>query len=249
MSKIIPLNSQIFDIGTKFIVTDDTKDGTFGPGTTGFLSYVKGHDQDYSNVVYLNAVILKRGKTGKKRLDNNELSTPIFDIRDDNISKVMPEEKRRYYVHIEPVPLCKSSIQNLSDIDFIAWSHAWAMYVYKLSTRAKHIKSWPEDADHFLNRILNINEYYSEDMEGEQASKALREKFINSIRILESTLVRCALLYRVKVADLETRAIVNLCSEGLNIGDPEVMKETCVKFSQKHKVLRDMSICHGLKGL
>ncbi len=247
MSKIIPLTSQIFNTGTKFVVTDDTKDSTFGPGTTGFVSYVKGHDQDYSNVVYLNAVVLKRGKTGKKRLDNSELSTPIFDIKDGDISKVMPEEKRRYYVHIEPILPCEDTIQNMSEIDFLGWAHAQTMYIHKLSTRAKHISSWPRDSDHFLNRILSLNEYYSEDLGDELTSIAFREKFAKSIRMIESTLVKCALLYMIKVSDLERRAIADLCSAGLNIGEPKMMEETLSMFTKKQTALQTLAIGHGKK--
>lgn len=247
MSKIIPITSQIFNTGTKFVVTDDTKDSTFGPGTTGFVSYVKGHDQDYSNVIYLHAVVLKRGKTGKRRLDNSELSTPIFDLKDENIHKVMPEEKRRYYVHIEPILPCEDTIQNMSDIDFLGWAHSQTMYIHKLSTRAKHISSWPGDLDHFLNRILTINEYYSEDLGDELFNPAFREKFAKSIRMLESTLVKCALSYMIKVADIERRAISDLCSEGLNIGNPDVMQETLLTFTKKLNALQTLALGHGKK--
>ena len=245
MSKIVPLTSQIFNTGTKFVVTDDTKDSTYGPGTVGFVSYVKGHDQDYTNVVYLNTVIIKRGKTGKKRIDSNELSTPIFDFKDDNLVKVMPEEKRRYYVHIEPVLPYEDAVQNMSDIDFLGWAHAQVRYVQKLSTKAKHVSVWPSDSGHILNQILSINENYSEDMDDSLTNIAFREKFARNIRILESTLVKSALLYMCKVSELEKRAITNLCQEGLNIGKPDVMEETMHVFKRKTDTLQILTVNHG----
>jgi hypothetical protein len=51
MSKIIPMRSQIFNTGTKFVVTDDSVDGTFGSGTTGFVSYVKGQTLSISGLL------------------------------------------------------------------------------------------------------------------------------------------------------------------------------------------------------
>jgi hypothetical protein len=245
MSKIVPLVSKIFNTGTKFIVTDETKDSTFGPGTTGFIAYVKGHDQDYSNVIYLNTVILKRGKTGKRRIDNSELSTPIFDFKDDNLTKVMPDEKRRYYVHIEPVLPCEGTIQDMSNMDFLGWAHAQAMYIHKLSTKAKHIMSWPRDIDHFLNRVLSINEYYGEDLNDELTNNAFREKFTKSIRILESTLVKGSLQYMIKVSDIERRAITDLCEKGL--GDPHVMEESLGLFTKKQNSLQTLALGHGNK--
>lgn len=245
MPKIVSLTSQIFNTGTKFVVTDDTTDSTLGPGTVGFISYVKGHDQDYTNVVYLNTVIIKRGRTGKKRISNNELSTPIFDFKDDNLTKVMPEEKRRYYVHIEPLVSNNNAIQNMSDIDFLGWSHAQTRYIQKLSTRAKHIAVWPADQEHFLNKILNINENYDDDMDDSLTNSLFREKFSRNIRMLESTLVKSALLYMCKVSELERRAITDLYQEGLNIGDPVVMEETIHMFKKKKDALQVLTTNHG----
>ena len=243
--KIMPLTSQIFNTGTKFIVTEDTKDSTFGPGTVGFISYVKGHDQDYTNVVYLNAIIIKRGKTGKRRIANSELSTPIFDFKDDNLAKVMPEEKRRYYVHIEPMSSYESTVQNMSDIDFLGWSYALVRYIQKLSTRAKHIAVWPADSTHFLNQILNISENYMENMDPSLTNSLFRDQFIRKIRVLESTLVKSALLYMCKVSELENRAIMDLCQEGLNIGDNDVMQKTMDVFKKKRDALQTLTTNHG----
>lgn len=245
MSEIIPLNSQIFSPGTKFIVTENTKDNTFGPGTTGFISYVKGHDQDYSNVVYLQTVILKRGKNGKKRLDNSELSTPVFDIEDENLVKVMPEEKRRYYVHIEPVIYCEKDVLNMTDMDFIGWSHCQSMYVNKLSRRSSLMNSWPEDGNHYLNKILNINEFFTEDIINEYSGNEFRQKFTKIIRILEATLVKSALIYLVKTSEIEKRAISELCAEGLNIGDPTTMKETMANVDRKLTSMYILGENHG----
>lgn len=249
MSKTTPLTSQIFNTGTKFIVTDDTKDSTFGPGTVGFVSYVKGHDQDYPNVAYFNAAIIRRGKTGKKRIDFSEMSTPIFDFKDDNLVKVMPEEKRRYYVHIEPVLPYEDRVQRMSDIDFLGWAHSQARYVQKLSTRAKHVAVWPSESASPLNRILNMNENYSEDMDDSLTNAVSREKFSKSIRMLESTLVKSALLYMCKVSEVEKRAIACLCQEGLNIGNPDTMEQTLHTFKSKKDTLQTLMTNHGNKAM
>jgi hypothetical protein len=249
MPKTAPLISQIFNTGTKFIVTDDTKDSTFGPGTIGFVSYIKGPDQDYPNVVYINAAIIRRGKTGKRRIDFSEMSTPAFDFKDDNLGKVMPEEKRRYYVHIEPVLPYEDRVQKMSDIDFLGWAHSQARYVQKLSTKAKHVAVWPSESGSLLNRILNVNENYSEDMDDSLTNSEAREKFSKSVRMLESTLVKSALLYMCKVAEVEKRAISCLCQEGLNIGNPDVMEKTMHVFKSKKDTLQTLMVNHGNKAM
>ena len=63
------LKSGVMISGAKFTVSDDSTDGTFGPGTTGFMAFVKGKDKDYSNVFFKRAVITRRGKTGKPRIN------------------------------------------------------------------------------------------------------------------------------------------------------------------------------------
>ena len=50
--KDIP-HGNIFTTGRKFVVTDETVDGVFGPGTTGMMSYIKGVDTTCPNVLYL----------------------------------------------------------------------------------------------------------------------------------------------------------------------------------------------------
>jgi hypothetical protein len=97
--------------------------------------------------------------------------------------------------------------------------------------------------------MLNINENYEEGMDDALTNDAFREKFTKSIRILESTLVKSALLYMCKVSELEKRAIADLCLEGLNIGDPDVMQQTLHMFKKKKDALQILTINHGNKDM
>ena len=248
MTKVQALRSQIFSTGTKFVVSDITKDGSFGPGTTGFASFVKGRDQDYMNVAYLRCAITKRGKTGRARLDMGELSTPIFDFEDEELPKIMPDEKRRYYVHIEPVLPTPRVIQEMPEIDFLAWAMANTNYIHKLSGRAKHVNTWPQDNNDLLNRFLHINNYFSEDpgyAKEEYANNQMRKNFVSRIRIMESTLVRCALSYMTKVAEIEELAIRDIMLRDTNIGKKSVIKATHDSFSNKKTSLQALETMHG----
>lgn len=252
--KVTPLESHIFRPGTKFRVTDKTTDGTFGPGSTGFTAFVKGRDQDYPNVVYLSVSMIRRGKSGKNRLDRCEISTPIFDFEDEHLPKIMPNEKRRYYVHVEALGKDCSTVLNMKDMDFLGWAYAQALYVYKLSSRAKHYKPWPQSGDDLLNRVLNLPEYYAEDsgyVRHEYCNTMLRETFVRRLRMIEAMLAKCGLAYMSKISDLESGAaymLYNLREEdGPPVGNENILLSTLNFFSGKSSKLKSAYKLHGSK--
>jgi hypothetical protein len=164
----------------------------------------------------------------------------------------MPDEKRRYYVHIEPIDLNVNSVRLLSHIDFIGWAYSQVLYIHKLSSKAKHITIWPSDAHDILNRIFNLPEYYSEDSEFtkmEYGSEENRERFIRSVRLMESTLVKCSLSYMVKVAELERWAIDDLYAQGIGGKQKETMTATSKYFVEKKATFKGLEALHGKKEL
>lgn len=238
------LKSQIFTAGTKFVVAENSVDGTFGPGTTGYLSYVKGRDQDYKNVVYYRFITIQRGKGGKERLEVNELSTPVFEIEHENMAKLLPDAKRRYFVHIDPVLPAYNSIFEMPEIDFLAWSLAYAKLIRKLNTRAKHVNAWPGDPADPLNGFIRLDEYYGEDpgfAKSEYANPTARKRFIGRIRIMESTLMKCSLSYMTKVAEIEQAAIHEIIKSGIKLEDSNVLTKTYEVFSNKVSSLQLLS--------
>lgn len=239
------LKSQIFTAGTKFVVSENSVDGTFGPGTTGYLSYVKGRDQDYKNVVYYRFVTIQRGKSGKERLEVNELSTPVFEIEHEEMAKLLPDAKRRYFVHIEPILPAYCSIFKMPEIDFLAWSLSYAKLIRKLNTRAKHVNAWPGDPSDPLNGYIRLDEYYGEDpsfAKSEYANPAARERFIRRIRIMESTLMKCSLSYMAKVAEIEQMAIREIMGSNIKLEDSKILSKTHDVFSNKVSSLQLLSV-------
>lgn len=240
------IKSQVFATGTKFTVTDETKDSTFGPGTTGFITYVKGRDQDFGNVIYYRAAIIKRGKTGKERLEMSDISTPVFDLEDENIHHILPDEKRRYYVHIRPL-IHPENVMDMEDMDFLAYAFAYSRWVRKLNTRAKHVNAWPNDPASILNSFVRMDEYYSEDgtfAKHEYSNPERRDMFIKTIRIMESTLVKCALSYMEKVAEIESQAVRQILSCDHKIGDKAALMKTLEFYSNKAKSLEALVATH-----
>lgn len=213
MSEAPTVKSKIMNPGEKFVVNDETVDGSFGPGTTGFAAYVKGHDQDFPNVYFLRAVIIRRGKGGKIRLEQADLSTPIFDISAKGMEKVSPEAKRKYYVKIDPECLPCVPVEELETYDFLGWAFATTLFFQKLAGHAQHFRVWPEDGEHVLNRAKLMEDFYSEDpdyVEEDMASPPWRELFVRMLRPIQSTLGLSTLIYKHRVAGLEKQAAETL---------------------------------------
>lgn len=243
------LTSQIFATGTKFVVTDETTDGTFGPGTTGFISYVKGRDQDYGNVFYYRAAIIKRGKTGKERLDLADISTPVFELDKDAIGKIMPDEKRRYYVHLEPVVMAQD-VMEMSPMDFLGYSLAYSRWIRKLTTRSKHVNAWPNDPNDILNTYVRMEDYYEEDPDyalDQFCNIDHRTSFMRKIRIMESTLVKCSLSYMHIVAGIETWALKELSKPSLKLDEPDIVKAAMKNYANKVASLDTLATAHSKK--
>lgn len=238
------LKSNILSPGTKFVVTDNTVDGTFGPGTTGFISYVKGIDQDYPNVIYLDVSVIKRGKTGKDRLDSSEISTPIFLIDDDEIKQFMPDEKRKYYVYINPIEVT-IDLMSFCDLDFLAWAMSYARYISKLSSKVKNFPTWPSDPNNILNTMLHMGEYFTDDavfMMNTYASESSRHNFIKNIRSVESMLVRNSVNYMSKTATLEFGAVKYIYQHTLDKFKNDLMILTYNYFEQKKSVISQLEV-------
>lgn len=139
----MPLINSILRPGTKFVVTPDSVDNCYGPGTTGFISFVKGRDNKFPNVVYYEVVIVRRGKTGKQRIEIGEISTPVFNIDQFPDAKVeMPEEKRKFYVNIEKSD--DACVTEMMPINFLGWVASQCQYLTKLNSRVKQPEVWPK---------------------------------------------------------------------------------------------------------
>lgn len=237
------ISSQIFTTGTKFVVTDDSKDGTFGPGTTGFISHVKGPDRDYPNVVFLRVTLNRLGKRGKERITIGELSTPVFDIKSKNLVEFLPDEQRKHYVHIEPVERDITDVLRMSSIDFLTWANSYVRFLYKLNGALRHITIWPNGAKKLTNYFLNVTNYFDEDPEyikESYASIEVRKSFVEEARLLETMLTPYYLTYMCRVSQIEENAIKyieKLHTRKKPISPKTVLTATLRSFLNKSKDL------------
>ena len=242
------LKSGVMITGAKFEVSADSTDGTYGPGTTGFMAFVKGKDKDFSNVFFKRVVITRRGKSGKSRVNIVDLSCPVFDFGAGNklARKIMPEEKRKYYIHVEPVAL-QGTLLEIDSLDFIAWAASQVQFLNKLSGNASHFTPWPSASKHVLNKLFHITDYWDEDPKycvAEFASEPSRINIINQVRLMESSLVRCSLSYLSRVAEVEYLAAKGLLehwSSDFKLTTKTSLRETTKSFERKWTALNSLA--------
>lgn len=211
VNEITIMRSNIFRPGERFFITDKSTDGKFIPGSIGFVSFVKGVDQQFPNVVHLSVVITKKGKNGKERIEVGDLSAPIFDVEltKDNIE--LPGPDRKFFTHIEHMPI---GITNLSDMcvyDFMGWAFSKAKFLHKLSGKVQHIRVWPNSS--LINTTMELPMHMSDSISSTKEFFSRTENINELLTLLaktEAKLARCYVDYMCKTAELELGAARNL---------------------------------------
>lgn len=240
------LSSNILFTGNKFIVTDETVDSIFGPGTTGMMNYVVGTDTACTNVVHIHATILKRGKQGMDRLDTNIIAIPIFGFKDMYSSTIMPEKKQKHYVYIKPVVSTINTIYEMPDLEYLGWALSWACYLNKLHQSNSSSFVWPKSNKNIINKMLNIPTIWRDDPQyatGKFCAYLTRSEFVNQMRIMETTLVERSLFYMSEVSNIEINAIDYLIkrnNDKTKICDKNTLYKTYAVFMEKHTNLKSL---------
>jgi hypothetical protein len=230
--------SNIVRPGIMFRVIKPTKDNVFGIGTTGFIGYVKGQDQDFPNVVFYEVIITRRGKSGKARLDPGEISTPIFFPKYKNLETVFPEIDRKHFIFIDTsTDLISKDILEFDNHQFLGWATSWGYFLNKLNTMVRKIKVWPNDLEHVLNIIRDLPHRFMEDpiytLEN-YTSQKFRIAVVTEIRRFESALSRCAIKYLYKITCIEQKAIINLHKNAKDLKlDEEQLKKVNTLITNK----------------
>lgn len=187
------LQSGILDTGTKFTISDRIKNPTLIPGSIGFMSYLRGLDDSYQNVANMNAVLIRKGKTGKERVEFCNLGIPIFTFQDKNFSKILPTiENRRSFVYIDKEEGQYNNLMEVTPLDFIGWATAMAGKLNLMSNKCKHSK-WPTASKNPINKILRIVDYFPEDPPEHLnffGSTEFRSSFLNEARSMYSMMVK-----------------------------------------------------------
>lgn len=238
------ISSNIPSVGTKFIVTDKTADGTFGPGTAGLMSYVEGADVKYANVVYINVIILRRGKHGMLRLDTALISTPVFNFKNMNSITIMPNKEQKHYIYIKQKTFTPYTIYDMTDLEYLGWGLSWINYLEQLSQNTNSFFIWPTKEKSIIKKMSHISALWRDDPQyiyNRFCSNEARKIFVEQMRILESTLFECSLSYMLRVAKLETRAINYLIlnnKDKTKVGSKKMLNEVHNTYITKYTNLK-----------
>lgn len=242
------LASNLLTPGMKFVVTEDVKENTFGPGTTGFMSHIKNADSDYEDVANVVVSIIRRGKGGKQRLDVSSMSIPIFsDLRMLKHKNYLPIG-RRHYVHIKSINFDVDDLMTMPSIDFLGWAAAYSRYLHHLvQSIAKPKKGlWPNDSHHNLNIGMRLPDIYLQNDEATIAAlntEAWKDQFIVEARAKESALIKCALRYKEAVvkATLNSAQFLEYTNEEYyEVSDKDLTAKTVKFYKDKAQIIKEM---------
>ena len=243
-----PLTSKLMAPGTKFIVTDDIKDNTFGPGTIGIMSYIIKKDVNFENVAHAYVTIIRRGKGGMDRVNHNQINFPIFfDKRMLEHEDYLPT-KRKYHVNIKAIDYETLNLLKVKPLDFLGWASAYASYIkYIINSMAITSQGvWPSDPGNVMNIARRIASSYDESKKSTEkyyANNEWRRMFIIEARRMESALIRCVLKYRQVVSDITKNAanFIKFTNDGYyKVADEKDIEKTIKFCDEKSKFIGRM---------
>jgi hypothetical protein len=244
------LESNLYTPGTKFTVTADVKENTFGAGSLGVMSYITSGDNDYEDVANASVIIIRRGKGGVPRINLNKLSIPVF-----NDKRMMDKDNylpvgRRHYVHTEMVPYSHEDLLAIAPLDFLGWAAAYMKYLQYLASNIAKPKKQnivPQDQNHVVTIINRLQEHFDHDRDSALVNfttDMFRRAFIIEARKLESSLIKCVLVYKRKVASIvlnSARFMDYTNTEYYEVTDKEEAKNTIQFHEEKIKVIDEMA--------
>jgi len=204
------LQSGILDFGTKFIISDRVKNSSYIPGSIGFVSYIKGLDGSYQNVIEINVVLIRKGKTGKERLEFSNIKIPIFTFDSNNFMKIMPTVKdRRNFVYINEESMGYTNLMQVSSLNFIGWASALAKKLNVMSSLCTHSR-WPSNKTNPINIMYELPICFNEDPNRSKElyghSNKFRETFLRKAFNMYSSMIRMHLMLDMQRAACEVNA-------------------------------------------
>lgn len=201
------IKETLLDPGRKFVVSDQIKEASVGPGTLGWVSQINSGHENWQNVAKISCVLTRKGKSGKPRIERVELLIPVFYHFDngENFAKIMPEvSSNRWYMLIEPDGSSEENIMETQTIDFIGWATAAAWNLRNTIGKTRY-GNWPEDQQHPLNRFQRMNEMFNEDPArfiSQYDNPAERTKAISAIRSMETSVFKIRMAQAIRKMDI-----------------------------------------------
>ena len=250
------LKSNLFRPGTKFIVREESVDKNMSPHSTGFLSFIKGRDRDYTNVVYFLSVKIRQGKTGRHRMDLVDVCCPIFEPDVEGMKNMLPDPSRKFFTLIRRDVEAPHNIIEMANMDYLGWAVSYSKFLEQVCSRMDISPVWPKDKNNMIRRmteIPNIFEDCAAEILDDMTHLGARKAFVLATRRMEYTLVKRMLIYYKKVASLGLSAIRDISKVVENEGKSSVclhdggIKQTLEQWETKFKRIALVEENYGRK--
>ena len=246
--------------GKPFKISSLIKDPVFMPGTKGFISLIQGPDYKNPNIVFLKAVVIRRGVSGKNRIDSNMLLCPIFKsklIKNKNLMfpKKNDEVEYKYLVDLNESRIkCIGSVVDknyMPHIDFMGWLLSKTLLLKALDSvvyesinktlgiyEKKVNKMWKPKEESLLSEFTHIlrNQLFDGNFESLINSFCTKTKRVNLVSELYDMEVKLAvpmIEYTKRVASVMSGAHRYMTKEIANDKKANGLLETVKIPSQK----------------
>lgn len=229
--------------GSKFIVTSDLCTA-FTKGTEGFMSYVDNLDGGLNTLVRGRAVLVKRGKTGKQRLECVRMILSLTDahkLAEDEIKRYLiptSQTKVRYFVQVNQIEPFKYSLMEMPAHDFIGWSLSMANFLHYLTHcfSRRGVSAWPQGDENILGRVRRyILDSFSNNPDNcyeEYATPSAREEIIDSVRKLSVITTLAELSQRNNIIHLKKIAL-GAVSNIYTVAGKKLFSSTAIESAEK----------------
>ena len=197
----------------RFKVSPLISNNIFKPGTLGFFSHYKRCLSNAHTLAEAKVVVIRRGKSGKHRLDYNTLSFPTVFFADDTYiyNYLEKHNSHPYTVVMEPAPMQNIKLKSLGRLDFLGWALAKVMFLRNIDRNYMQYSFWPKKQTNILNIFKDsISQQGSERLEEFElmfAAPQSRLVAITAIREMESTLARAMSAYNKNVVSSMRRCL------------------------------------------
>lgn len=205
---------------SRFEVTDLIKNNIYPPGSNGYFVYTMPHNMAAgSGIVKAVVVFLRRGKSGKDRIETKQVSLPGYyeEKREGKIEQAVGDYNKRGCLELTELVHGNKDTMALSPLDFVGWAAAKTMFMHYIRHNYVTLdKMWPKSKEHVLNvfrNTQNIDYLLSKKkdlFEHTYANPDIRIGVINALRTKEVQMFRAVEQYEAQI-----KANKRLCLQGI----------------------------------
>jgi len=194
----------LYEPGTKIVSIRDPKCGLFSPGSVMYFSHMERNMDQQACLVRCKLVVIKRGKTGKPRLDYCAITIPLVWATDTKLQELIEAVANANGVDFnivvyEPTNEGNANLKYVTDLDFLAFVLSKVMFLNHIN-KLNNYNFWPKTPNFILNIFKDVIAKSSLDdltknMVNTLTTVKARSEVLNELRFLEALLQQQVTLY------------------------------------------------------